>query len=94
MWYNRVVQNLGEIPDFINYYENENNIDALEIYKYNEEENEINNASIKDINENEIEISNSHSINNFWGLNACIPKHFHNLEFDILDLILNYKKQS
>lgn len=23
MWYNRVVQNLGEIPDFINYYENE-----------------------------------------------------------------------
>ena len=23
MWYNRIVQNLGEIPDFINYYENE-----------------------------------------------------------------------
>ena len=23
MWYNRVVANLGEIPDFINYYENE-----------------------------------------------------------------------
>ena len=23
MWYNRIVQNLGEIPDFINFYENE-----------------------------------------------------------------------
>ena len=23
MWYNRVVQDLGNIPDFINYYENE-----------------------------------------------------------------------
>jgi hypothetical protein len=23
MWYNRIVQNLGEIPDFIEYYENE-----------------------------------------------------------------------
>jgi hypothetical protein len=23
MWYNRIVANLGEIPDFINYYENE-----------------------------------------------------------------------
>jgi hypothetical protein len=23
MWYNRIVGNLGEIPDFINYYENE-----------------------------------------------------------------------